>query len=214
MRTKYFRDREEAALLLAERLKKFRGTASIILAIPRGGVPMGAIIAGKLDLPLDIALSKKIGHPINKEFAIGSVSSDSILLDEHPEVDEKYIEEETVRIRALLRERYRLYKGNNAPLDIKGKTVIIVDDGIATGNTILVTIQMLRKKDPAAIVVAVPVTPHDQVLKMKNVSDEFIYLFAPDYFPGVGAFYENFPQVEDSEVVESLKRAESHHLVK
>jgi putative phosphoribosyl transferase len=199
-----FKDRMEAGLLLSEKLKKYQNSNSIVLAIPRGGVPIGYEVAKRLHLPLDIVLSKKIGHPFNKEFAIGAVSLDSAIIDEHPDISKEYIEQEIIRLRELLREKYKLYKGNRDPIAIEGKNVIIVDDGIATGNTLLVSIEMLRKKNPAKIIVAVPVLPYDTVKIFEQNTDEFIYLIASKSFRGVGGFYEKFYQVEDDEVISML----------
>ena len=124
---------------------------------------MVVIIAKSLHLPLDIVRSKKIGHPYNKEFAIGAVSMDSMVIDQHPDIRKEYIATEIVRLQKLMQEKYEIYMGNRTPLEIKGKNVIIVDDGIATGNTRLVNMNMLRKRNPTKIIVAVPVTPVDTV---------------------------------------------------
>lgn len=204
MYNEILKDRIEAGLLLSEKLKKYQNSNTIILAVPRGGVPVGYIIAKSLHLPLDIVLSKKIGHPNNKEFAIGAVSMDSMIIDEHPEVPKKYIEDEIIRLRKLMQNKYEIYMGNREPLDIKGKNIILVDDGIATGNTLLASITMLRKRNPAKIIVAVPVLPYDTVPVFEKNADEFVYLIASKYFRGVGSFYENFNQVEDDEVIRLL----------
>ena len=198
------KDRIEAGLLLSEKLKKYQNSNSVVLAVPRGGVPVASIIAKSLHLPLDIVLSKKIGHPRNKEFAIGAVSMDSMVIDEHPEVPKEYIEKEIVKLRKLMQEKYEIYMGNRKPLDIEGKNIIVVDDGIATGNTLLVSINMLRKRNPAKIIVAVPVIPYDTVSVFEKNTDEFVYLIASKYFRGVGGFYEDFNQVEDDEVIKLL----------
>jgi predicted phosphoribosyltransferase len=198
------KDRIEAGLLLSEKLKKYQNSSTVVLAVPRGGVPVASIIAKSLHLPLDIVLSKKIGHPYNKEFAIGAVSMDSMIIDEHPDVPKEYIEKEIVRLRKLMQEKYGIYMGNRTPLDIKDKNIIVVDDGIATGNTLLVSINMLRKRNPAKIIVAVPVIPYDTVSVFEKNTDEFIYLIASKYFRGVGGFYEDFNQVEDDEVIKLL----------
>ena len=124
------KDRKEAGLLLSEKLEKYQDTETLILAVPRGGVPIGYEIAKNLNLPLDIILSKKIGHPLNKEFAIGAVSLDSTIIDPYPDISNAYIDAEIKHIRELLQEKYALYMGNRKPVDIKGKNVIIVDDGI------------------------------------------------------------------------------------
>ena len=199
------KDRIEAGLLLSEKLKKYQNSNTIVLAVPRGGVPVGYVIAKNLHLPLDIVLSKKIGHPNNKEFAIGAVSSDSMILDEHPNIPRKYIDSEIIRLRQLMKPKYELYMGNRKPLDVKGKNIILVDDGIATGNTLLASINMLRKKNPAKIIVATPVIPYENVPVFEKNTDEFIYLIASKYFTGVGGFYEVFNQVEDNEVIELLR---------
>lgn len=204
MYNEILKDRIEAGLLLAEKLKKYHNSNSVVLAVPRGGVPIGYEIAKKLHLPLDIVLSKKIGHPNNKEFAIGAVSLDSMIIDEHPGVPNTYIDEEINRLRKLLKEKYKLYMGNRAPIDIKGKNVILVDDGIATGNTLLASINMLRKSEPAKITVAVPVLPYSTLNIFEQNTDEFVYLIASRSFRGVGGFYEDFNQVEDNEVIKIL----------
>jgi putative phosphoribosyl transferase len=209
MYNEILKDRMEAGFLLSEKLKKYKNSNSVILAIPRGGVPIGYEIAKRLNLPLDIVLSKKIGHPFNKEFAIGAVSLDSAIVDEHPDVSIEYKENETIRLRELLRQKYKLYRGNRKPIAVEGKNVIIVDDGIATGNTLLVSIAMLRKENPAKIIVAVPVLPYDSLKKFEQNTDEFIYLIASKNFRGVGSFYEHFYQVQDDEVMEMLSVTDS-----
>lgn len=204
MYNEVLKDRIEAALLLSEKLKKYKDSNTVVLAVPRGGVPIGSIIAKSLHLPLDIVLSKKIGHPYNKEFAIGAISMDSMIIDKHPEIPKEYIEDKIIQIRKLLGKKYELYMGNREPLDITGKNVILVDDGIATGNTLLASISMLRKRNPAKIIVAVPVLPYDTLSVFDKTADEFVYLIASKFFTGVGGFYENFKQVEDKEVIKLL----------
>jgi predicted phosphoribosyltransferase len=204
MYNEILQDRKEAALLLSEKLEKYQGSDAIILAVPRGGVPIGYEIAKNLHLPLDIILSKKIGHPSNKEFAIGAVSLDSSFLDEHPDVPTAYIESEIKKLRESLQDKYNLYMGDRKPADVRGKTVILVDDGIATGNTLLACIAMLRKNNPQKIIVAVPVVPFDTVNAFREKADEFVYLIASKDFRGVGDFYEDFEQVNDDEVIRML----------
>ena len=205
MYNEVLKDRKEAGLLLSEKLKKYQDSNTVILAVPRGGVPVGYEIAKNLHLPMDIVLSKKIGHPFNKEFAIGAVSMDSTIIDKHPDVPEEYVEKEILRLRELLQDKYKFYMGDKEPLDLNKKNVIVVDDGIATGNTLLASIAMLRKKKPAKIIVAVPVLPNDVVNVFQKNTDEFVYLIASKYFRGVGGFYEQFGQVEDDEVIRILK---------
>ena len=198
------KDRKEAGMLLSQKLEKYQHTDTIILAIPRGGVPIGYEIAKNLNLPLDIILSKKIGHPFNKEFAIGAVSLDSTIIDEYPDIPKEYIEREIKNLRESMKDKYNLYRDYRKPEDIKGKTVIVVDDGIATGNTLLASLAMLRKRHPKKIIVAVPVVPFDTVKVFEQNTDEFVYLMAPKDFRGVGRFYESFDQVSDEEVVRML----------
>ena len=197
-------DRKEAGMLLSEKLEKYQGSDSIVLAIPRGGVPVGYEIARNLNLPLDIILSKKIGHPTNKEFAVGAVSLDSIIIDELLDIPTDYIEEEIIQLRESLKDKYNLYMGDRKPAEVKGKTVIVVDDGIATGNTLLVGIAMLRKSKPKKIIVAVPVVPYDTLKVFQKKVDEFQCLIASKEFRGVGGFYEDFDQVNDYEVIRML----------
>lgn len=204
MESELFANRTEAGRLLSEKLLQYKGIDTVVLAIPRGGVPVGYEIAKRLQLPLGILLSKKIGHPANKEYAIGSVSLDSVIVNEHIQIPEEYITNEIARLRKLLMEKQLLYMGNENFPDVEGKNVIVVDDGIATGSTVLVSIAMLRKKKAGKIIVAVPVVPSDNVALFRNKADEFVYLLAPDYFEAVGAFYEVFNQVEDEEVIRLL----------
>jgi predicted phosphoribosyltransferase len=204
MYNEILKDRKEAGMLLSEKLEKYQHSDAIILSVPRGGVPIGYEIAKNLHLPLDIILSKKIGHPSNKEFAIGAVSLDSTIIDAKIDVPIAYIETEIKHLRDSLQAKYNLYMGNKKPADVKGKTILIVDDGIATGNTLLACIEMLRKKNPKKIIVAVPVVPEDVVPIFQQKSDEFVYLIASNDFRGVGRFYEDFDQVNDEEVIRML----------
>ena len=198
-----FKDRIEAAHLLADKLKACKDKNAIVLAIPRGGVPMGYVIAKQLHLPLEVVLSKKIGHPLHKEFAIGAVTLKSLVLsDAAKEVSKSYVEEETKRIRTLLTNRYQDYYGDKPPLKLKDKILIIVDDGIATGNTIISTIEMLHEEQPKKIVVAIPVSSQSALQKLKKTPfiDKVICLSTPVNFRAVGQFYKNFDQVDDAEV--------------
>jgi len=200
----YFIDRYDAAMQLAPLLEKYREEKGVILAVPRGGVPLGYYLARHFGFPLDLLMAKKLGHPGNKEFAIGAVSTEESIVEETRGVPEQYIEEETQRIREQLKKRYKKFMGDREPIDIKGKIVIVVDDGIATGRTILSTIKLLRKKEPEKIVVAVPVSSGEAAKRIKEVVDDFICLHTPYPFYGVGNFYDDFSQVEDEEVLQFL----------
>ncbi len=201
-----YADRIEAGLVLADQLKKYTGQPGVVLAVPRGGVPLGYIIARELKMPLEILLSKKIGHPNNPEYAIGAVSlTDSIIIP-HEGVSNEYIESETERIREKLRENYKKFMRDIKPIDLKDKIIIIVDDGIATGNTLLSTVKMLRNQKPAKIVIAVPVAPRSSVDKLSKLVDEMVIPLIPEEFYGVGGFYEDFAQVSDEEVLMYLDK--------
>lgn len=206
-----YKNRIEAGNLLASKLKDYSKTDAVVLAIPRGGLPLGYIISKKLKLPLEVVLSKKIGHPLHKEFAIGAVTlNNSILSDAAADISSLYIQDETKRIRGLLKKRYDEYYGKRKRLELKGKILILVDDGIATGNTMLSIIKMLHDEHPEKIVVAIPVAPYDSIKKLQASPyvDEVICPLIPEYFRAVGQFYQNFDQVEDSEVKQLLIKAQ------
>lgn len=199
-----FGNRSEAAYELADALRHYRYSNALVLAIPRGGVPIGAVIARELNLPLDIVLSKKIGHPNNPEYAIGSVSLHGLRLH-RSDVPIEYIMEEAARLRTLLRKRYTMYRGSRQPVDVRDRIVIIVDDGVATGSTILATIDALRENHPQRIVVAVPVAAPEALAAVKAKADETVCLLMPEHFYAVGQFYDEFPQVDDEEVIRLLR---------
>src|SRR5690606_35400142 len=176
-----FRDRTDAALQLAERLMNYKGQDIVVLAIPKGGLPLGAIIAKALHAPLDVALSKKIGHPYNKEYAFGAVSLENVVITSDHVVAKSYITDESEHIRKKLQSRFEMYHRNRAPISLKGKTIIIVDDGIATGNTIKVTAQLVQNQHPQKIIVAVPVAPRGAIQNLQDSEyiDEVICLTTP-----------------------------------
>ena len=195
-----FRDRIHAGTLLAAKLKKYKGKKGIVLAVPRGGVPVAYAVAKELELPVEIVLTKKIGHPLNKEYAIGAASLTDHFVIPHKNVSEEYIQNEIKMIRVRLKEMYKQFMGDRESEPITGKTVIVIDDGIATGNTLLGTIHVLRKNEPGKIVVAAPVASRSAVEKLAEEADEIVVVLQPEEFYGVGAFYEDFTQVSDEEV--------------
>lgn len=202
-----FKDRMDAGLQLAKKLSLYKNQEQVvILAIPRGGLPLGAIVAKSLNAKLDVALSKKIGHPFNKEFAIGAVSLDNIILDDNTKISIGYIEKETKRLREKLKKRHTLYFKNRLPLNLKDKVVIIIDDGIATGNTIRVTAQLVYDQKPKKIVIAIPVAPKSSVkhLLASPYINAVVCLETPFNFQAVGQFYMNFDQVSDAEAINIL----------
>lgn len=211
-----FQNRAQAAILLAQRLKSLKITDGIVLAIPRGGVPIGSIIAQQLDLPLDLVMSKKIGHPGNPEFAIGSVTLNDLILDgDAAKLPQAFISAEVRKIRNDILKKYTRFTQGREPLAITGKDVIVVDDGLATGNTMLASIESLRKQSPKSIIAAVPVSSVAAAQKIKAVVDQFVCLEIPKIFYGVGEFYDDFAEVPDKMVIDLLANTNSdevsHH---
>ena len=196
-----FRNRLEAGLLLASRLRKYKNEPGIVLAVPRGGVPVAYAIARQLNLDVEVILTKKIGHPMNKEYAIGAASLNDYFIIPHEGVSEEYIQQELTTIRSRLQKMYKMFMGDRYPQPLDGKTVILVDDGIATGNTLLGTVRVLQKSRPRKIIIGVPVASRDAVQKLSKEVDELVSLIIPEEFYGVGAFYEDFSQVSDEEVM-------------
>lgn len=199
-----FKNRIDAAEQLLSYLQNYQKKDALVLAIPRGGVPMGHHIAKALDLPLDIVLTKKIGHPLHKELAIGAVSLNSSIIDHQYDVPDSYIEEEIHSIRKDLQRKYELYKGKGEGVDFEHKHLILIDDGIATGITMLATIQLVRKQKPASVTVVVPVSSVSARNLLQPEVDEYISLLMPANFRAVSQFYEEYEQVSDEEVVALL----------
>lgn len=196
-----FKDRIQAGMELAAKLEKYKDDPGIILAVPRGGIPIAYSVAKELNFPVALILTKKIGHPANKEYAIGAASLSDYFVIPHENVSEEYIEEEVERIRSGLKEMYNKFMDETGPESFKGKTVIVTDDGIATGNTLLATIQVLRKSNPGKIIIAAPVASKSAVKKLSKEVDKVVAVLIPTQFTGVGAFYENFKQVTNEEVM-------------
>lgn len=206
-----FHNRIAAGYELASRLKKFRNGNGLVMAVPKGGVPIGYVVAKELNLPLSLALAKKIGHPGNQEYAIGAASLTDSYVIPHEGVSAEYIEAAVARIRERLQEMQLTYLDHNRPEPLSGRTLILVDDGIATGNTLLATVEMLRREQPAKIVVAAPVASREAFLQLSNAADEIVCLRVPEVFWGVGAFYEDFHQVTDHQVLFYLRKLREEH---
>lgn len=199
-----FQDRIDAGLALSRHLQHYKGVDGVTLAVPRGGVPVAFPVARILEMPLEIILSKKIGHPLHKEFAIGAVSLTGRVIAPNALATAEYIQQETKSIREQLRAMYLKYMGNKEPTPVRGKTVIIIDDGVATGHTMLSTIEMIRNEAPKKVVIAVPVASQQAAEKLSEEADEFICVWIPSHFRSVGEFYEDFTQVSDEEVIKML----------
>jgi predicted phosphoribosyltransferase len=206
-----FQDRQEAARLLSEKLKQYKGQCPLILAIPRGAVPMGQVIAEALDGELDVILVHKLGAPGNPEFAIGSVSEcgDIFLSSAAADmgISEGYIDREVKTQLENLRRRRALYTPVRPPIDPFNRIIIVVDNGIATGSTMIAALRAVKVKRPAKLIGAVAVAPPETLDRIAKEADEVVYLAAPPNFYAVGQFFLNFTQVSDDEVIEILKQA-------
>lgn len=199
-------DRIDAGLILANELMTYKGDPGVVLAVPRGGVPIAYYVAVQLGFSLDLLLTKKIGHPRNSEYAIGAVSLSERYIVQHEGISQQYIDEETIRIREKLREMYFRFMGDKSPEPVNGKTVIVIDDGIATGNTLMSTIRMIKKGNPAKLIIAVPVASLHAIEKLRPIVDELVCPLIPESFYGVGTFYKTFDQVSDEEVMMYINR--------
>lgn len=207
-----FHDREEAARRLGERLEGYRGRNPLILAVPRGAVPMGRILADALEGELDVVLVHKLGAPGNPELAVGSVTEDGEVVvspfAEEVGASRTFLEEEAAERLAELRERRRRYTPVREPADAAGRVVVVVDDGVATGATLLAALRGLRRRGPAELVAAMAVAPRDTLERIRREADRVVCLATPDPFFAVGEFFRSFPQVSDEEVVAILRRRE------
>lgn len=206
-----FKNRHDAGMKLVPRLASYRGDPkALVLGLPRGGVVTAYEVAQGLGLPLDVTCPRKIGAPFNPELGIGAITeTGETYLNEdlirRLGVPQEYIHREMGKERAKAEARIALFRKGKPPLNVKGKTVIIVDDGLATGATMKAAIQSVKKGGAGKIVVAIPVSPPDTLNEMMRLADEVVCLEAPLFFGAVGEFYADFSQIEDDEVVALLK---------
>ena len=203
-----FRDRDDAARQLVAALQEYRGSNPVVLAIPRGAVPMGRIISDALGGELDVVLVRKLGAPGNPELAIGAVDERGVaILADHAAwtgADDEYIERETRRQLELIRERRSRYRPGKAAIPLAGRTVIVIDDGLATGSTMIAALKAARAQGPERLVCAVPVAAPDSLARVTRLADEIVCLAAPRSFMAVGAHYLDFSSVSDEQVIEIL----------
>jgi predicted phosphoribosyltransferase len=201
-----FENRVEAGRRLAEELVPVaEGKNPVLLALPRGGVPVAAVVAKTLGLTFDLLIVRKLGVPGHEEFAMGAIAGGGVMVLDHRVVAQLGLSLEEVQ-RVVQREtrelarREELYRDKRPPPDVAGRTVIVVDDGVATGSTMSAAIELLRKQKAARIVVAVPVAPRDTVRRLRGEADEVVTLLEPDNFIAVGRWYEDFSQTSDEDV--------------
>ncbi|MGQ9469634.1 MAG: phosphoribosyltransferase [Nitrososphaerales archaeon] len=206
-----FRNRTEAGKILAEALSKYKGKNPIVLAIPRGGVVVAYEVAKALNAPLDLIIPRKIGAPNQPELAIGAVTEDgTTILNkdilQYLRVSDDYIKGEVRRQVEEIKRRMEKYLGDKPRISIEGKAVILVDDGVATGATIRAAIASIRKRNPASIVLAIPVGPPETIEELRREADEVVCLMTPEPFFAIGQFYRSFEQTSDEEVIEILNK--------
>ena len=205
-----FKDRIHAGQLLAQALAKYRSQDAVIYALPRGGVVLAEVIAKALNLPLSLIVVRKIGHPLNPEYAVCALSEQSGLICNEPElasIEKDWLETAVAQELQEIKRRSKLYLGNKPPIVAKGKIAIIVDDGIATGLTMMAAIAEIKRQHPKKIVVAVPIAARQSVKEIEPMVDKFVALEVPaQYLGSVGSYYEYFPQVRDGEVVNIIRQ--------
>lgn len=207
---KIFRNRQDAGEKLAKRLLKIYLRNPLILALPRGGVPLGAIIASKLKAPLDLLMVKKIGLPNQEELAIGAVSEDGVVVYNKEILKLTHLPKQTVEILTedavkTLQKKAEKFRRFQRPHSVEGKDVVVVDDGLATGQTVLAVLKLLKKRGARKIIVAAPVAPIATVHKIEKLADEVVILNPEEFFYAVGEFYSDFSEVTDEDVIDCIR---------
>jgi hypothetical protein len=205
-----FRDREDGGHQLAQRLTGRALRDPVVLAIPRGGAATGAVLARELGAELDVVLARKLRAPDQPELAVGGVGEDgeiylNHLASEALRLDEAYLKQEREHQMAEIARRQKLFRAVRPAAMLRGRSVILTDDGIATGSTMIAALHVVNGQEPHEVIVAVPVAPPDRLAEIRKLCDEVVCLYTPSDFWAVGQFYQNFSQVEDTEVVEILR---------
>lgn len=204
-----FRNRTEAARQLADVLTTHDLAADVVLAIPRGGVPVGRVVADRLAAPLDVVVARKLTPPDQEEFAIGAVTADgTVWLDEPTvdrlQIDDDYLDGEILREQTRARETAERYRRRRPNIDLDGRDTVIVDDGVATGATVEASVRAVEESGASSVTVAVPVGPPDALERLRTVADEVICVESPPHFRAVGQFYDTFGQVSDDDALACL----------
>lgn len=204
-----FKDRREAGLRLAQLLRKYCGGDCVVFGIPRGGIEVGYYIATDLDCPLEVTVPRKIGAPLQPELAVGAVAEDGTVYIEEEIVELVGVSEEYVRSAAkreleLIKRRIELYRGGAEIPELSKYNVIVVDDGVATGATMIATLRFLRRKNCSRLVCAAPVAPPEVVQKLRKEADDVVFVATPSPFYAIGQFYQDFRQLTEEDVVRYL----------
>jgi putative phosphoribosyl transferase len=213
-----FVNRSKAGQLLAQKLDSYANRPDVVvLALPRGGVPVGYEVACELNVPLDIIVVRKLGVPYHEELAMGAIASGDVRVLNQEIIDwlqvpNAVIDRVTEIESAELHRREQVYRGTMPPLDPAGKTVILVDDGVATGSTMRAAVAVVRSHGPERIIIAVPTAPASTIKELRNQVDDFVTVISPDGFVGVGQWYEDFRQVSDEVTREFYERARRRQL--
>ncbi|MGH3443565.1 MAG: phosphoribosyltransferase [Nitriliruptorales bacterium] len=207
-----FRDRADAGKRLSEALDRFEGHDAVVLGLPRGGVPVAFEVAERLGLPLDVVVVRKIGAPSNPEFGVGAVGEEGVVLLNRPTLGRLGLQEEDLRSsvedeQAELERRLERYRRGRPAAEVKGRTALLVDDGVATGGSAKAAIEVLRERGAGKVVLAVPVGPPETIAELEQFADEVVCLEQPASFMAVGTWYRDFGQTRDEEVVALLERA-------
>jgi predicted phosphoribosyltransferase len=206
-----FKDRKDAGMQLAERMKEYIGQQGlIVLALPRGGIIPAAMVAARLKAVLDVLIVRKIGHPLQPELAAGAISETGAIVYNEDVVSgwgvtKEYLRGEAARQREEIARRQLLYRGGNKLARLKDKTIILIDDGVATGATMKAAVETLKREQIGKLIVAVPVAPPDTAAELRAMADVFVCLDIPRHFMAVGSYYDDFAQVTDEEVTQLLQ---------
>lgn len=208
-----FKDRVEAGQILARQLSKYADQNPLVLGLPRGGVPVAFEVAKALKAPLDVYIVRKLGVPGHEELAMGAIATGEVRVLNKPvvedlQISEEEIESETRKEKEELKRREGLYRSGKAPLNVSKRTVLLIDDGIATGSTIKAAVAALKKQKAGRIVIGVPVAPVSTIEELKKEVDEVVCVSAPEFFYAISLWYDEFPQTSDEQVRELLEKAE------
>lgn len=209
-----FKDRKEAGHQLAQKLNRYSDEPLIVLALPRGGLPVGLEVAKALNAPLNVIIARKLGLPGQTEFGVGAISEGNTLVLDNPTISamgisQKDLEKVIDKEKEELNRRIKFYRQNKLMPDLSGKTVILVDDGLATGVTAKAAIKAVKKISPKKIIFASPVCAYDTALTLRSEVDDMVCIITPYDFLSVGHWYQNFPQLSDEEVIDILNKTEN-----